>query len=137
MAAPTSSFTQTLRVTPEHLDALDHVNNLIYAGWVLDVATAHWEANTTPEIRAEVSWVMIRHELDYLRSAGLDDEIRITTRVGHLERLTFERLTEVFDATHGHLLVKSRTLWVPVDSRTGRPRRVSQELRDLFSVPPG
>jgi acyl-CoA thioester hydrolase len=135
-AAAGAAFTHPVRVAEGDLDAQAHVNNVVYVRWVQDAAVAHWEALTTPETRAEVGWVLLRHEIDYHRPARLGDEVRVRTAVGHLEGLTFERLTEIRDAG-GQLLAKSRTLWCPVDPRTGRPRRVSAELRAVFSVAPG
>lgn len=125
---------QTLAVRADDLDAQAHVNNVVYVRWVQDVATAHWEALTTPAIRAEVGWVLLRHEIDYRRAAVLGDEVVVRTEVGHLEGLTFERHTEIRRRRDGELLARSRTLWCPVDPRSGRPRRVNAELRALFSV---
>ena len=132
-AAP---FEQTVRVEPADLDDQAHVNNVVYVRWVQDAATAHWRALTTPALRAEVGWVLLRHEIDYRRPAVLGDDVVVGTEVGHLEGLTFERLTEIRRASDGRLLATSRTLWCPVDARSGRPRRVSAELRALFSASP-
>jgi acyl-CoA thioester hydrolase len=77
---------------------------------------------------------MLRHEMDYLHPAVADDEVRVETRVGHLEGLTFERWTEIARLRDGRMLARSRTLWCPVDPRTGRPKRVTAALRALFSV---
>jgi acyl-CoA thioester hydrolase len=129
-----ASFTHRVRVAPEDLDAQAHVNNVVYVRWVQDAAVAHWEALTTAATRAEVGWVLLRHEIDYQRPAVLDDEVTVRTTVGHLEGLTFERWTEIRGAADGQLLARSRTLWCPVHPATGRPRRVSRELRALFSV---
>jgi len=134
VAGSPATYVLRVRVGAGDLDALNHVNNVVYAGWVQDAATAHWEALTTPEIRAEVAWVLLRHELDYLRAAVLDDEVCIRTTVGHLEGLTFERLTEIVHVGEDRPLVRSRTLWCPIDARTGRPKRVSAALRALFSA---
>jgi acyl-CoA thioester hydrolase len=130
----TASFEQTIRVEQSDLDDQEHVNNLVYVRWVLDVATAHWASLTTPEIRAEVGWVLLRHEIDYHSPALLGDIVVVRTEVGHLKGLTFERNTTVRSAETSRTLAASRTLWCPVDPRTGRPRRVSAELRALFSV---
>jgi len=132
-----ATFELALRVEATDLDAQTdppHVNNVVYVRWVQDAATAHWEALTTPEVRAEVGWMLLRHEIDYRRPAMLGDALAVRTTVGHLEGLTFERHTEVRRARDGTVLAHSRTLWCPVDPRTGRPRRVGAELRALFSV---
>ena len=138
MTAPTpptaAPFEQIVRVEPSDLDDQAHVNNVVYVRWVQDAATAHWHALTSDAIRAEVAWVLLRHEIDYRSPALLGDEVTVRTRVGHLEGLTFERLTEVRRTRDARLLVESRTLWCPVDPRTGRPRRVSAEVRALFST---
>jgi acyl-CoA thioester hydrolase len=130
-----ASFTHRVRVAPDDLDAQAHVNNVVYVRWVQDAAVAHWEALTSPETRADVGWVLLRHEIDYQRPAVLGDDVAVRTTVGHLEGLTFERWTEIRGAD-GQLLARSRTLWCPVHPRTGRPRRVSRELRALFPWPP-
>lgn len=127
------AFEVRLRVGAADLDEQAHVNNVVYVRWVQDAAIAHWESLTTPETRAEVGWVLLRHEIDYHRPAVLDDAVTVRTTVGHLEGLTFERWTEIRGADD-QLLARSRTLWCPVHPRTGRPRRVSAELRALFSV---
>ena len=128
------TFIQQRRVEPGDLDEQSHVNNVAYVRWVQDIANAHWLALASPAIRAELAWVARRHEIDYLAPAWLDDEVEVHTRVGHAEGLTFERLTEIRRVRDGALLARSRTLWVPIDPRTGRPRRVSAEVRALVST---
>jgi acyl-CoA thioester hydrolase len=134
VTVPQHAFEHTLRVEPADLDEQAHVNNVVYVRWVQDIADAHWRALASPQVRAELAWVATRHEIDYLSPAMLGDEIAVRTRVGHAEGLTFERFTDIQRVADGRLLARSRTLWVPVDPRTGRPRRVSEEVRAQFSV---
>jgi acyl-CoA thioester hydrolase len=132
---PAAPFEQRRRVEPADLDERAHVNNVVYLRWVQDVATAHWRAQASAESQAEIAWVALRHEIDYLHPALLDDEVVVRTWVGTAEGLSFERHTEVARVSDGRLLVRARTLWCPVDARTGRPRRVSAEVRARFSAP--
>ena len=127
-------FVQRRRVERADLDAQRHVNNVVYVRWVQDAAVGHWEALTTAATRAAVGWALLRHEIDYRAPARLGDEVVVATRVGHLEGLTFERWTTIHRAD-GRLLAESRTLWCPIDPASGRPRRVSDALRTVFSVP--
>jgi acyl-CoA thioester hydrolase len=129
-------FEQTLRVQLADLDDLAHVNNVVYLRWVQDVATAHWFALAPDEARDTIAWVARRHEIDYLAPAVLGDDVHLRTWVGEAQGLTFERFTEIRRAD-GHVLARARTLWVPVDRRSGRPRRVSAEVRALFGRPQG
>ena len=134
IAKSTPWFRQHRRVTPADLDAQAHVNNVVYVAWVQDIAVAHWEALAPPEIARNVWWVASRHEIDYLAPALRDDEIEVRTRVGHGEGLRFERFTEIRRVRDDRLLARSRTLWVPVDPRTGRPTRIAPEVRALVSA---
>ena len=129
-----ASYALPVRVVAADLDEQAHVNNLVYVRWILDAATAHWVSRTTEETRSEVAWVILRHEIDYLGPALLDDELVVHTRVGPAEGLTFERWTEVRRVRDDRVLARSRSLWCPVNPRTGRPRRVSAELRQAFSL---
>ena len=124
------------RVNAEDLDELAHVNNVVYVSWVQEIATAHWRALAPPEALEQLAWVARRHEIDYLARAVLGDAIVLRTWVGVADGLQFERHTEVRHAD-GRLLARARSLWVPIDPRTGRPRRPSAEVRALFSAASG
>lgn len=129
-------FPITVRVQPSDIDELGHVNNLVYLRWSQEAATAHWTARTTPDQRATVIWVVVRHEIDYRRPAMPGDEVIVTTWVGQASHRTYERHTEIVRASDATLLAKARTLWVPLDPRTMKVTEVSAEVRERFSVPP-
>lgn len=125
----------TLRVSADDLDERAHVNNVVYVKWVQDAAAAHWRRLASEGAHADIAWVALRHEIDYLSPAVLGDEITVRTWVGVAEGLSFERFTEVRRHSDSRVLAKARTLWCPVDARTGKPRRVSDEIRARCSVP--
>jgi len=133
---PPRAFELSRRVEPHDLDELAHVNNVVYLSWVQEVATAHWRALAPPEALEQLAWVARRHEIDYLAPAVLGDAIVLRTWVGIADGLQFERHTEVCHAD-GRLLARARSLWVPIDPRTGRPRRPSADVRALFSAAAG
>ena len=122
-------------VLPADIDGQNHVNNTVYLRWIQDVATAHWQSLASAEAQAAIGWVVLRHEIDYRSPASLGDEILLRTWVGQASRLKFERFTEIRrKIDNKQLLAQARTLWVPVDVRTGKPMRVSADLRAQFSV---
>lgn len=121
-------------VQPGDIDGLNHVNNTVYLRWVQDVATAHWESLASPEAQAAIAWVVVRHEIDYKTAANLGDEILLRTWVGEASRLKFERFTEIRRKTDQQLLSQARTVWVPIDWKTGRPTRVPADVRARFST---
>ncbi|MDQ6625389.1 MAG: acyl-CoA thioesterase [Verrucomicrobiota bacterium] len=123
-----------VRVVAADIDEMAHVNNTVYLRWVQEVAIAHWRALASAEAQAAVVWVVLRHEIDFKAPAFLDDEVRLRTWVGEASRLTFERHTEITRAGNAQLLAQARTLWCPISTRTGRPTRVTPELRAQFSA---
>ena len=130
MAMP---FELIVPVLPADIDEQNHVNNTVYVRWVQDVATAHWRAIASPETQEDTSWVVLRHEIDYKAPALRGDKVILRTWVGEATRLTFERFTEIRRKSDDQLLAKARTLWCPVNPQTGKPVRVSAEVRDRFS----
>jgi len=126
-------FEMTVSVLPGDIDEQNHVNNTVYLRWVQEVATAHWRAIASPEAQKIIGWVVLRHEIGYKTPAGLGDVIVLRTWVGKATRLTFERFTEIRRNNDGQLLSKARTLWCPINTQTGRPVRVSTEVREQFS----
>jgi len=122
-------------VSPGDIDEMGHVNNVVYLRWVQEAATAHWTARAPARDQEALGWVVVRHEIDYLRSAGPGDEILARTWVGTASRRRFERHTELVRASDGRTLARARTVWCPVDRRTGRPTDVGEKVRRQFSVP--
>ena len=124
----------TVPVLSTDIDEQSHVNNTVYLRWIQDVATAHWKSLASAQSQAAIGWIVLRHEIDYKLPASFGDEIVLRTWVGQASRLKFERFTEVRRKIDNQLLSQARTLWVPIDVRTGKPTRVSAELRAQFST---
>lgn len=133
-AAP-ERFTLAIPVEPGDIDVNGHVNNVVYLRWVQDAATAHWLARTSAAEKAAVTWVVVRHEIDYRRAALPGDVIRAVTWVGPASRHTYERNTELRREADDTLLARARTLWCPLEPATGRPCRLEDGLRARFSTP--
>jgi len=127
-------FEMIIPVLPGDIDEQNHVNNTVYLRWVQDVATAHWRTVASPKAQETIGWLVLRHEIDYKGPATLGDEMVLRTWVGKATRLTFERFTEIRRNRDGRLLSEARTLWCPIDAQTGRPVRVSEEVRSQFST---
>jgi acyl-CoA thioester hydrolase len=121
-------------VQPADIDEQNHVNNAVYLRWVQDVATVHWKSLASADAQSAIGWVVLRHEIDYRSPACPGDEIVLRTWVGQASRLKFERFTEIKRKIDNRLLAEARTVWVPIDWKTGKPTRVSDEVRARFSV---
>ncbi len=124
-----------INVTKSDIDELGHVNNIVYLRWVQEVAIAHWKAAATAVQLENILWVVRRHEIEYKQAARFGDDIIAGTWVGGASELIFERHTEILRSSDRKLLAKARTLWIPINSKTGRPIRVDADVRKRFSVP--
>ena len=113
---------------PEHIDELGHVNNAVWVQWIQQVAVAHWDAVAPQEHKDAYYWVVIRHEIDYLRAAFEGDRITARTWVGEAPKgAKFDRHVE-FIGNDGRVCVRSRTDWAILDKAAGRPIRVPAEV---------
>src|SRR5438309_580158 len=131
---PPALYQLTLHVEAADIDELGHVNNTVYLRWVQDVATAHWRAIASEEEYKAITWVVLRHEIDYRTPALLGDEVLLQTWVGTAVGLTFERHTRILRAADQQELAQARTLWCPISTRSGRPERIKAPLRAQLSV---
>lgn len=125
-------FTRLHNVTPEEIDELDHVNNVVYVQWVQDIAAAHWHELAAEEIRKHYAWVVLKHEIEYVRPALLHDPVTLTTWVESADGVRSVRCVEITHATSNTLLAKARTTWCLLDALTLRPKRIDDTLRTLF-----
>jgi acyl-CoA thioester hydrolase len=131
---PVEPFEMPVRVAPADVDGLNHVNNIVYLRWVQEVAKAHWFSAAPAEDQAGLVWMVVRHEIDYLSAAGPDEDVVLRTWIGAAAGLRFDRHTEVLRTGDRKVLAKAKSVWVPIDAATGRPKRVSDRVRKMFSV---
>lgn len=118
-------FYLPIRVVPEDIDELNHVNNIVYLRYVQDAASGHWK--TVPqEIASQIIWVARRHEIDYLKPAFLDDELVVKTWVDNFVGVKSIRHCEIMRGEE--VLARSLTHWIALDAQTFRPKRITQEV---------
>jgi acyl-CoA thioester hydrolase len=149
------------RVRFHEVDPLGHVNNATYLTYLEQAAIDHAAAaGYDVERLRELGGVFIarRHEIEYLRPARDGDWLRVVTwpvdlagaravRAYTVFRLTADELAAgtPVDGLHapgetgaarGDLIVRARTEWAFIDARTGRPRRIPNEIVAAFLVAP-
>ena len=125
-------FEHAFVVSPKDIDQLGHVNNVVYLRYAQDAAVAHWHAAVNREHREQLVWVVRRHEIDYLKPAMEHEELVARTWIGEASGATMDRFIEIRRARDGEILASVRSVWVALDAKTLRPRRVTAELRSLF-----
>lgn len=121
-------FEMELTAGPEHIDELGHVNNAVWVQWIQMVAVAHWNAVADALHKDAYYWVVVRHEIDYLRAAHEGDRVTARTWVGDVPQgARFDRFME-FVGPDGKPCVRSRTQWAIIDKALGRPVRVPTQV---------
>lgn len=126
-------FLQMVRVAETDIDRQGHVNNVAFLKYVQDIALAHWMTVAPKELREAYTWVVRRHEIEYLRPGLPGDELVVRTWVGEPSGATWERFTEIHRQGEEKPLVTARTVWVLLDTATGRPRRVDSGFVNCFA----
>lgn len=117
-----------LTAAPEDIDELGHVNNAVWVQWIQQVAVAHWDSVAQAEHKEAYFWVVVRHEIDYLRPAHAGDRITARTWVADAPQgARFDRFVE-FTGPDGKTCVRSRTQWAIIDKALGRPIRVPADV---------
>ncbi|WP_294070075.1 acyl-CoA thioesterase [Sphingomonas sp.] len=110
------------------MDELGHVNNAVWIQLVQKIAVAHWQSVADPEHKAAYYWVVVRHQIDYLRAAREGDRVVARTWVGDAPQgARFDRFVE-FTGEDGKSRVRCRTQWAIIDKATARPIRVPPEV---------
>ncbi len=126
------TFETSLIVLQQHIDDLNHVNNVHYVQWVQDIAKAHWQSKASTSIQTKYSWFLLSHYIEYKGAAFLNDIINLKTYIAKAEGVTYTRVVEMHNATTNKLLAKSETKWCFINAKTGRPSRIPKEIVSLF-----
>lgn len=125
-------FSLPLTATAESIDDLGHVNNAVWVQWIQQVATAHWAAAAPQAHKDAYIWVIVRHEIDYLRALGPGETVTGRTWVAEKPHgAKFDRFVE-FTGEGGKVHVRARTVWAMLDKASGRPVRITDEFAAPF-----
>jgi acyl-CoA thioester hydrolase len=125
-------YQHQITVQPEDIDALGHVNNVVYVRWAQEAAEAHWMAKAPETVRQKYNWVVLRHEIDYLRPALPGQTLIATTWVDSFSGVRSDRIVQLTHAETGAILAKAKTTWCLIDAQTARPRRIETDITAVF-----
>ena len=126
------SHSYTIKVSEKEIDELNHVNNMHYLKYMESAAKIHWNKLSTQALRKKFVWVVLRHEIDDLFSAKLNDELIVTTWIGDSYGVKSERYVEI--KKEGRTVLKSKTIWCLLVKKTMRPVRIPPEILKLLEI---
>lgn len=127
-----TEFTHTIQVRTTDLDELGHVNNVVYVRYIQEVASGHWQAASTEDLRNRYRWVVLRHEIDYLSPAFSGDVLIGTTWVGKHHGARFERFVKLIRHGDNKVVVESKTIWCMLDAKSLRPTRIGDDVLSVL-----
>ena len=123
-------FTFPIKVLPDDIDFMGHVNNARYLGWVQDAVLAHWRKFAPADAVAERAWVALKHEITYRRPAFLHDDVIAETV---LEKIAGARSFYNTVIRRGEdVLAEVQSMWCCIDAKSLRPARISREVAETF-----
>ncbi len=131
------SYRKEVVIQSEHLDEMNHVNNVHYVQWMQDVATGHSAVNGWPAERylAEGgAWFARRHTIEYLHPAVLGDTIIVETWLAEMKNVSCLRKYRFYRKSDMKVVAEAETKWGFVNITTGRPTKVFPEMMADFII---
>ena len=125
-----SVFSLKFKVEISDIDDLNHVNNVSYVKWMDTVAFEHLAHLTKDNPLPEYVWVVMRHEIDYLKQAVLGDEIVVKTWVGETRGFTSLRFMDFY--IDDVKILQAKTTWAMLDSKTYKPARIRENVLNVL-----
>jgi len=118
------------------IDELGHVSNLVYLRWVLEVAMAHSAARGWghAEYRTLGSiFVVRRHEIDYVAQVRAGEQLVAETWVGADDWRLASCIRRTELRRGDQVVARAATTWAMVSLARGRPTKIPDDLRALFT----
>jgi len=125
------SFSYKQKVKEGDIDGLLHVNNVVYLQWVNDISEKHWNLLAANGLKEKYFWVVLRHELDYLGQAVLNDELTLVTWIGESKGVKSVRHVEIYKGET--LLLRAASTWCLIDAKTLRPTRIKNDILETLN----
>ena len=131
-------YTYQFTIPDTAVDRNGHVNNVMYVQWMQDVAVHHYDfiRGTAPMRDIGATWVVREHRIKYLRPAYAGEQVEEQTWEVNVQRVRSLRRYRFVRKSDGELLVEGETDWVFVDAKTGRPRRIPEQVVRVFTLLP-
>ena len=123
-------FAIPIKILPDDIDFMGHVNNSRYLNWVQDVVLQHWQKLAPADEVASKAWVALKHEITYRRPAFLEDDVIAETV---LEKIKGARSFYNTVIRRGEdVLAEVQSMWCCIDAKSLRPARISREVAETF-----
>ena len=124
------------KIQQNDIDHYNHVNNVAYVKMLEDVAWSHSnKLGLSIDIYRQLDRGMAisRHEIDYLSSALLGDELACATWIVECDsKLKLARHFQFIRVSDNRTMLKARTEFVCIALSSGKPKRMPAEFADVY-----
>lgn len=129
------THTRVFRVRSYECDAYGHLYNANYLRLMqetaLDASAAAGYDNQRYQ-EMQCTWLIRGTDIEYLIPLQYNDVVEIKTWVADFRRASSRRVYEFRQKDSQELAARAHTDWVFLDTNTGRPRSVAQEMSAAF-----
>jgi acyl-CoA thioester hydrolase len=127
------SFAFPIKVVPDDIDFMGHVNNARYLTWVQEAVLAHWRKLAPADEVASKAWVALKHEITYRKPAFLEDDVIARTVLESIKGARAFYSTVIHRGEE--VLAEVKSSWCCIDAETLRPARIGEEVTRFFFPP--
>lgn len=132
------AYWKRFTVQESDLDGFRHVNNAVYLRWMDETIWDHTnhvglDAQTCLDLNRGMA--AVRHEIDYLASAFLGDEVVVYVWISSNDgRLRCSRVLQIVRLGDRKTILRAKSDYVCTNMTTGRPTRMPEIFKDLYAV---
>ena len=132
-------YSRSFVVPASVIDEYRHVNNVAYLAWMHEAASSHiavlgWSLERCLEVGA--AWVVRSHFIEYLRPAFENETVTVYSWLRAVEARNAPRRFVFVRDKDQKPLVSAETVYVCVDSTTGRPIPIPPVMENAFPTVP-
>ena len=134
--APPGAVTWRRKVEWRDIDPFGHLNNATYLSYAEEAAIEagnHYGITHARSQEDGIGWVVSRSRIEYLKPAGVGDELEVVTYLGSVKPASAERHYAIFGGPAHELLARASSRWLTLDLATGRPRRLPAWVKEAFA----
>lgn len=122
-------FVFPVEVRFHDLDALGHVNNVVYLTYMESARIAWWMHTTGRSELGQLAMILARTEVDYRSPVSFGETVEVGVRCASLRRSSFVLEFELVERRSRRLVAQARKVLVHYDYAAGRSLPLTPELR--------
>jgi acyl-CoA thioester hydrolase len=132
-----TKYRYSFKVTEDHIDFNNHVNNVTYLSWMIEAATQHSESvgfGYKECLKLGGTWIAKSHNIEYKKPSFINDELQMETWIEDIGKILSTRRYVLTRVSDGTIICEGKTEWVFVDSEKMRPMRIPSAIITGFKT---